>query len=68
MTTRSNTRRDPTSRRVLLVRTAPAKVEPEGRMLRFSGPGFQGLRTPGSAPWYDGHHRRRDWGFHLSGR
>ena len=47
--------RDVSSRRVLLIRTAPAVVEPEGRGLRFSGPGFQGLRTPGSAPWFDGH-------------
>ena len=39
----------------LLIRTAPAIVEPEGRGLRFAGPGFQGLRTPGSAPWFDGH-------------
>ena len=48
-------RRDVSNRRVLLIRTAPAVVEPEGRALRFFGPGFEGLRTPGSAPWFDGH-------------
>ena len=54
MTTRTEPR-DVSSRRVLLIRTAPAVVEPEGRGLRFSGTGFEGLRTPGSAPWFDGH-------------
>ena len=48
-------KRDVSSRRVLLIRTAPAVVEPEARAIRFSGPGFEGLRTAGSAPWFDGH-------------
>lgn len=43
------------SRRVRLIGTAPEVIEPNGRRMRFSGPGFQGLRTPGSAPWIDRH-------------